>query len=117
MAEMVAGAVASYTAGAAIAKHILVKLTSDVLSVAALGEEPIGTLDEASFASGDVRAVRLRGTGIIKCVASGAFSQGAVVYGRADGKIDDISTTSAIRIGIALKAATASGDIIPVLSH
>jgi hypothetical protein len=103
-------------AGAAIDQFILVKLASDLLSVAALGEEPIGVIEEASFVSGDIRSVRLLSAkGTIKCIASGAFSQGAVLYGRASGKVDDISTTSAIRIGIALEAATATGDVVEVL--
>jgi uncharacterized ferredoxin-like protein len=115
MAAIVTTATRTAIAGAAIGQHVLVKLTSDVLSVAALGEEPIGTMEEASFASGDIRAVRLRSAqGTIKCKASGAFSQGAVVYGRASGLVDDI-TTSAIRIGIALESATAANDFIEVL--
>jgi len=116
MSQFVDGSSKSFVAGAAIGQHILVKVTSGVLSVAALGEEPIGTLEEASFASGDIRSVRLRSCkGTIRCVASGTFDQGKTVYGRADGKIDDISTTSAVRIGIALEAATAANDVIEVL--
>jgi len=116
MSQYVETPTKSFTAGGAIAKNILVKLTSSVLSVAALGEEPIGTIEEAAFASGDVRSVRMRnGGGTLNCVASGAFSQGAIVYGRADGKIDDISTTSAVRIGIALEDAGAAGDVVEVL--
>jgi len=103
-------------AGGALGQYILVKFTSDVLSVAALGEEPIGVMQQAAFAAGEVCNVRLLSAqGTMKCFASAAVAQGAVVYGRAAGKVDDDSGTSAIRIGIALEAATAAGDIIEVL--
>jgi len=116
MAGEINGNKASYAAGGAIAKHILVYFSSGSLAVAGLATEPIGSIDEAAFAAGEVRAVSLRsGSGSIRCVAAGAFSQGAVVYGRALGKVDDVSTSSAVRIGIALAAATAAGDIVPVM--
>ena len=116
MSQFVNSPTKGFTAGAAIGKHILVKLSSGKLSVAALAEEPIGTLEDESFADLDIRSVRLLSAqGTIKCVASGAFSNGAVLYCRAAGKVDDISTSSAVRVGIALETATASGDIIEVL--
>jgi hypothetical protein len=116
MSQYVEGPTKSFIAGAAIAKHILVKVASGKIAVAGLAEEFIGSLEDASFADLDVRAVRLRGAGgTMKCTAAGAFSQGAVVYGRALGKIDDVSTSSAVRVGIALEAATAAGDIVEVL--
>ena len=108
--------VKGFTAGAAIWQHILVKLSSDKLAVAALGQEFIGTILQQAFADGDIRSVRLKSAaGTMKCIASGAFSSGAVVYGRAAGKVDDISATSAIRVGIALETAAAAGDVIEVM--
>ncbi len=116
MSQFVETPTKGFVAGAAIGKHILVKLSSGKLAVAALGEEFIGTLEDESFADLDIRTVRLKSAqGTIKCVASGAFSNGAVVYGRAAGKVDDISTTSAIRVGVALETVTASGDIVEVM--
>lgn len=116
MATYVEAPTRTFTAGAAIGKHILVKGSSAKLAVAGLAEEFLGTLEDQSFADGDMRAVRLKSAqGTIKCVAAGAFSQFAVVYGRAAGKVDDVSTSSAIRVGIALGAATAAGDIVEVL--
>lgn len=106
----------SFVAGGEIAQWILVKLSSGKLAVAGLAEEPIGVIEAAAFADGDVRSVTLLSCqGTIKCVAAGPFSQGAVVYGRALGKVDDVATSSAVRIGIALEAATAAGDIVEVL--
>lgn len=108
----------TFTAGAAIGKHILVKISSGKLAVAVLGNEPIGTIEDEAFADLDIRAVRLLSAqGTMKCVASGAFSAGAVVYGRAAGKIDDISATSAIRVGIAMEDAAAAGDIVEVMPN
>ena len=106
----------SFEAGAAIGKHILVKLSSGKLDVAGLGDEWIGTINAKAFASGDRRSVDLRSKqGTIVCIASGAFSEGDVVFGRAAGKIDDISATSAVRVGIALEAAAAAEEEIEVL--
>ena len=106
-----------FEANAALAQHVLVKQeSSGKLSVAALGEEFIGTTLNEAFAQNDVIPVRLKSApGTMKCIASGAFAINAVVYGRALGKIDDISATSAIRVGIALEAALAAGDIIEVM--
>lgn len=106
-----------FEANAALGQHILVKQeTSGKLSVAALGEEFVGTTLQEAFAQNDVISVRLKSApGTMKCVASGAFAINAVVYGRAAGKIDDISTTSAIRVGIALEAAAAAGNVVEVM--
>lgn len=106
----------SFTVGAAIGKHILVKLSSGKAEIAGLADEPIGTLEDESFADGDIRAVRLLSAqGTIKCIADGAFNNGAVVYGQEAGKIDDDSSSSAVRVGIALETATTDGDFIEVL--
>jgi len=116
MSQFTEGPLKAFTAGAAIEAFALVKLSSGKLALAALGEEYLGQLWQQAFADGDICNVRLRSAmGTSKCVASGAFSAGAIVYGRALGRVDDISTTSAIRVGMALEAATAAGDIIEVL--
>lgn len=116
MSQYVETPTKAFTAGAALGKHTLVKLSSSKLAAAGLAEEPIGVLEDESFADGDVRAVRLlSATGTIKCKAANAITEGAVVYGRASGLVDDASGSSAIRIGIALEAATATNDIIEVL--
>ena len=120
MTQYVEGPTKAFTAGAAIAKHLRVKLSSGVLAVAGAGtsDEPveIGTIEEAAFAAGDLRSVRMRNAqGTVKMVASAAIAAEAAVYGAAGGKIDD--TTSGAAIGIALEAATADGDIIEVLRY
>ncbi len=116
MSQFVETATKAFTAGAAIGKHILVKISSSKLAVAGLAEQPIGTIEDEAFADLDVRAVRLLSAqGTLKCVAAAAVAEGAVVYGRAAGKVDDVSTSSAVKIGIAMEAAGAANDIIEVM--
>jgi len=116
MSQYVETPTKAFTAGAAIGKHILVKLDTAKLAVAGLAEQAVGVIEDEAFADGDLRAVRLLSAqGTIKCVAAAAVAEAAVVYGRALGKVDDVSTSSAIRVGVALEAATAAGDIIEVL--
>lgn len=114
MSHYIDGSTDTYAVAGAIGKHILVKISAaKTIDVAGLADEHIGTLDEAAFAAGDVRSVTLRNKqGTMNCVAAGAFAVGAVIYGRALGKADDIATSSAVRLGIAKEAATAAGDII-----
>lgn len=116
MSQYVETPTKAFTAGAAIGKHILVKLSSSKLAVAGLADEPIGALEDEAFADLNIRAVRLLSAqGTMKCVAANAVAEGSVVYGRASGKVDDVSTSSAVRIGVALEAATATDDVIEVL--
>jgi hypothetical protein len=115
MSQFIDGSLKSFTAGAAIGKHILVKLSSGKLAVAGSTEEPIGSLENESFADGDERAVRLRScAGTMLCVAAGAIAEGAVVYCKANGKVDDVVDTDK-RVGIALEAVTAANDLIEVM--
>ena len=114
MSQFVETPTKGFEAGAAIAIHILVKLASGVLQVAAADEEWIGVTEAAAFAAGDRIPVRLRSAqGTMKCTAAGAFAESAVLFGQADGKVDDVA--EAIRVGIALEAAGAAGDIVEVL--
>lgn len=118
MSQYVETPTKAFTAGAAIAKHLRVKLSSGKLAVAGVGasDEPveIGTMEDASFADLDVVSVRLRNAqGTVKMVAAEAISAGVVVYGAASGKVAD--TSSGAQIGIALEAALADGDVIEVL--
>jgi hypothetical protein len=108
----------TFTAGAAIGQHLRVKLSSSKLAVAVLADGPgveLGTLEEASFADGDVRAVNPRNApGSRKMVANAALAVGAKVYTAAAGKVG-ATATGAFLEGIALTASAADGDIIEVL--
>jgi hypothetical protein len=111
--------VLTFTAGAAIAQHLRVKLSSGKLAVAVLADGPgveLGTLEEASLADLDVRAVRARNfPGSRKMVASAALAVGAKCYTAAGGKVG-ATATGAYLVGIVLTASAADGDIIEVLT-
>ncbi len=110
----------TFEAGAAIAQHLRVKLTSGKLAVAVLADGPgveLGTLEEASLASGDMRAVRSRNMiGSRKMIASAALAVGAKCYTAAGGKVG-ATATGAFLEGIVLTASAADGDIIEVLTN
>lgn len=104
----------AFTAGAAIAQFLRVKLSAGKLAVAGAEDEDIGTIEEASFADGDKVTVRTyNAEGSRKMVASAAITQFAKVYGAAGGKVS--STANGAPKGIALAAASGDGSIIEVL--
>lgn len=108
----------SFTAGAAIAKHLRVKLASGVLAAAGVADKELGTALNASFASGDLITVSLRNSsGTKKMIAAGAIAVGADVYTAASGKVNDTAATTSYLLGTALEAAAADGDVIEVLPH
>lgn len=105
----------AFTAGGAIAAYLRVRLSSGVLAAAGVSEQEIGTIENAAFASGDVRSVRLRNAyGTRKMVAAGAITAGAAVYAAAGGKIT--ATVNPYPVGVALEAAGADNDIIEVMN-
>ena len=101
----------------AIAQYARVKLDGDgKITTAALTDKEIGTATEATFAAGEVVAVRLRtATGTHKMIAVEALAAGATVYTETAGKVQDTAQATAFQIGTALEAATADGDVIEVL--
>lgn len=114
MAQMVESNVKTFELSATVAIYRRVKLDSNgkVLQSGA-GEPWIGTCEEAGVDTNH-RGVRLiTATGTRKMVAAGALSISDILYGAADGKVDDAPTGEPI--GTALEAATADGDIIEVL--
>lgn len=104
----------TYIAGEAFGSYRRVKYSTGgrtyVYSDA--GEGFVGVTREA-VSSGDPFAARLWANwGTFKMTAAGAVTIGAVVYGAADGKVDDTAAGQAI--GRALDTALADGDIIEV---
>lgn len=77
------------------------------------GEDVLGLLpaEEGDKAAGESISVQIKEIGLI--VASGAITAGAAVMTDANGKAKT-ATAGNFVIGYALKAATASGEIIPV---
>lgn len=105
--------VRQFTAGAAIAQYLRVKLSAGKLAKAGSTDVELGTMTVASFADGDVVGVRLRtaeGTSLM--VAAAAITAGNPCYAGANGKVDASGT---ILMGIALSAASADGDVLEVL--
>lgn len=108
----------TFPTAAAIGKYLRVKLdATGKVSVAGIADKDIGTLDEASLAADDVRAVRLTSApGTRKCIAAAAITRGARVFTAAAGKVSNTAAT-AFQYGTALEASAADGDIIEVLTN
>lgn len=114
MSQYVETACKTFTAGGAIAVFLRVKLSAGVLAAAGVNEDEIGTIERATFASGDKVAVRLLSAqGTRKMVASAAISAGARIYQAAGGKIS--ATPAGKCLGLALEAASDEDDVIEVL--
>jgi len=113
MAGYVETACRQFPAGAAIAQYLRVKYASSVLATASSTEQEVGTMEVASFASGDVVSVRLRtAQGTCKMVASEAITACAPIYAAASGKV---ASSGTVLIGYAITAASGDGSVIEVL--
>lgn len=116
MSQKVDGNTRTFVAGETIERGLLVRLSAaETVSIAGLAQTPIAVATRRVPAGEQGAFDLLSKAGTVQCKAGGAFSAGAVVYGRAAGLVDDISTSSAVKIGVALEAATAANDIIEVL--
>lgn len=101
------------TASGALSQYRRVKWSGSTVSYAGV-EDHDGTLGEDAFASGDIVEVKPRNyRGTTSMVAAEAITIGADVYPAASGKVG--STVQGERIGIAMEAATADGDVIEIL--
>lgn len=102
----------TYTAAAAIAKGNPVKFsTGKVTPCTAANDQAIGiALDSA--AQGDIVPVAILGcfTGTVQLKAGGAISAGAQITAAATAT----SAATDVIIGVALEAASASGDMIEI---
>ena len=106
----------TFQAGAALARHARVKLASGVLATAGVGDTELGTMHDASFEAGEIKAVRLRSAiGTTPMVAATDVAVGAEVWTAASGKVSKTEGKSAVRVGVALTATGADGEIIEVL--
>ena len=104
----------SLAAAGAVAQHLRVKYSSGSFTTAGIADRELGTLEEAALAALDVRAIKLRNSpGTRKFIASAALAIGAEVYTAASGKVG-ASASTAYRVGIAVTASAADGDIIEV---
>ena len=103
----------TFTAGGTIPQFARVKLSAAntvVVSVAADKAAYLGVA-QTGAASGETLTVAFKGGyRTFKLIASEAMAVNAVIYGDADGEIQD--TSNGNPIGTALEAATADQDII-----
>lgn len=117
MSQICEGRRKAWACAAAIAKNLRVKLdVNGKLAVCGAGaaDDDLGTMENATFAAGDIGTVNLRtAQGTMLMVASGAITAGKPVYGDAGGKVS--ATVSGQILGYALEAATANNDVIEVL--
>jgi len=107
--------------GAAVSAKRLVKLSDGTAlhNTATETDDPIGVADYAA-ASGERLAVRLLSEpGTLEITAAGVIPSNADVFAGADGKVSALPAGAGNykKIGIAMEAATADGDIIEILPY
>ena len=102
-------------AAAAVGQNIRVVIDSNgKAAIATAAQRGIGTTQNMASAADGLVNVRLfthPGTFLMK--AAGDFVARSVVYAAADGEVDNVAT--AVKMGVALEAATADGDQIEVM--
>ena len=114
------GSVTRLTDGAIATRHLLGTAGSDASHVAICGVAtvPMGVINDEASASGEEVAVELLGSAnsTVRMVAGGAIAAGSLVYTAANGLVTALSATAGTYycVGVALSAATASGEVIEV---
>ena len=104
----------AFPAAAAITEFRLVVPTSTGVQHAAVSttNDVIGVAQEPQATVGKPVPVRFNEAGTCKVTADGStIAVGTVLYKGATGKVS-ATATSSVRVGIALEASTADGDII-----
>lgn len=117
MAVMNEEGLKAFTAGEVLDRFRRVKLNASdgKVYMAAADEDELGITDSVAFNAGDNVSVRLRNTdGTRKVVCHSTCSKGAILYGAASGKVDDVNTGGRGRFK-ALEACLAADTIIEAL--
>lgn len=113
MAQYVETPTKTFTANAAMGKHLRVKLSAGEIVLAGASDVELGTTERDVITAGDLAAVRLRtAQGTCKMVASGSITAGDPVYAAANGKV---ASSGTVFVGNAMEAAAANNDVIEVL--
>lgn len=109
----------AYTTGEALAEKRLVKISSStvVYMTATATDIPAGVTQFAAASGDNVTIKHPHDGGTLEVTAGGAISAGADVYAAANGKVTAVPTAGGtyLRVGVALEAAAADGDIIEIL--
>jgi len=92
-------------------QHFIVKTSSGTAALAGAGDVAMGVLQNDPV-SGEAASIMV--AGVSRLVAGAVIAEGAQVAADANGK-GRTATTGDIVLGIALEAAGADGDIIPLL--
>jgi len=104
----------TFKVNAALKQYVRVKFSSGKLVAAAKADDSLGPTAKETFAADELVAVNMESTGgTRKYIANNAITQYALVYTADDGEVSSTST-GATKLGIALDASTADGDIIRV---
>lgn len=115
--EMVDTHTMTFTAGAAVAAFLRVKINSsgEAIACAAALDDCIGYATERGGVSGQPMTVRLINAPTHTGIAKKSFAIGAVLYGTSDAKVTDTKPATGRRVGYALTAAGAEGDQVMIL--
>lgn len=116
MSQQNAGPKKTLLAAGTIPQYARVKLDTNgawALAGAGAGGKADAIADHAATIGQQLTATLLNCAGTVKMIASEALTLGELVYGAANGKLDDV-TTNCLE-GKALEASGADGDIIEVL--
>lgn len=94
-------------------QYHLVKVTGAAqCGLAGATDTVMGVLQNKPQNTGAAATVAIRG--VSKVVAGEAITAGSKVYAKADGTVQDTTTTNTY-VGVALQSASAAGELIPVL--
>lgn len=107
------GGTRTFIAGAALAAHRRVRLSSGKLAYASdSSTDALGTLQRETFADLDAASVRKYTDGFShKMVASEAITAGVAVYAATNGRV---ASTGTVLVGLSLTASAADGDYLEV---
>lgn len=114
------GSITRLTDAAVSTRYLLGATGSDAAHVAVCGAStaPLGVIADEASASGEEVSVELLGSAgsTVRMVAGGVIAVGSLVYTAANGLVTTLSGTAGTYycVGIALSAATASGEVIEV---
>jgi len=113
MARAYSNEIPTFAAGEALAADRLVQLSGGSLVYADSNDEPIGITANLAASGANVAITPINASGVVRVTASTSLSSGDAIYAANDGKVTPLAAGR--RIGTALQAATADGQVIPAM--